>query len=106
MSVSNLINCLKTRGDDARRERDEALAELSKIYRLIQRHNQDGFIDSLSYCENLQRCFDLLNDKLDTMKEELKKISRQRDQLLEKLAEESNEYMDRICKLEKKVNLK
>ena len=78
---------LRMKLKEVKNERDEALAELDNIFRLIQRHNQDGFIDSLGYCKNLQRCFDLLNDKIDTMREERNKIRRERDQLFQTLSD-------------------
>lgn len=50
---------------DAIRERDEAQNQLSQIHRWIERHNQDGVIDSLTYLQNLDRCVDALYDKLE-----------------------------------------
>lgn len=47
------------------RELAEAQNQLSQIHRWIERHNQDGVIDSLTYPQNLDRCFDALYDKLE-----------------------------------------
>ena len=46
-------------------ELEKAQNQLSQIHRWIERHNQDGFIDSLTYPQNLDRCVDALYDKLE-----------------------------------------
>lgn len=60
------------------RERDEALAKLSTVYRWIERNHSDGFIDSQSHLQNLDRVADAWHDKLEDMQRELSKT---RDQL-------------------------
>ena len=60
------------------RERDEALAKLSTVYRWIERNHSDGFIDSQSHLQNLDRVADAWHDKLEDMQRELGKT---RDQL-------------------------
>lgn len=53
----------------AERERDEALAKLSTVYRWIERNHPDGFIDSQSHLQNLDRVADAWHDKLEAMRE-------------------------------------
>lgn len=71
-------HCLGTLIDLLERERDEALAKLSTVYRWIERNHSDGFIDSQSHLENLDRVADAWHDKLEDMQRELSKT---RDQL-------------------------
>jgi hypothetical protein len=52
------------------RERDEARAELTNIYRWIERNHSDGFIDSLSYSQNLERVTDSWYDRLERVERE------------------------------------
>ena len=61
------------------RERDEAREALSSIHRWIERNHADGFIDSLTYLQNLERVTDCWYDRID-------KIERERDEAREKLA--------------------
>jgi hypothetical protein len=49
------------------RERDEARKELSPIHRWIERNHADGFIDSLTYFQNLERVTDSWYDRLDRL---------------------------------------
>jgi hypothetical protein len=56
-------------------ERDEAQKQLSSIHRWIERNHSDGFIDSLTYLQNLERVTDNWYDRLD-------KIERERDRAL------------------------
>jgi hypothetical protein len=44
------------------RERNEARAELSKIFNIVRQNHPDGFIDSFGYAQNVQRCLDRLLD--------------------------------------------
>jgi len=62
------------------RERDEAREAFSSIHRWIERNHADGFIDSLTYLQNLERVTDCWYDRID-------KIERERD--------EAREYVDR-----------
>ena len=71
-------HCLGTLIDLLERERDEALAKLSTVYRWIERNHSDGFIDSQSHLQNLDRVADAWHDKLEDMQRELGKT---RDQL-------------------------
>jgi hypothetical protein len=71
-------HCLGTLIDLLERERDEAFAKASTVYRWIERNHPDGFIDSQSHLENLDRVADAWHDKLEDMQRELGKT---RDQL-------------------------
>ena len=60
-------------GDFARkleRERDEARAELTNVYRWIERNHPDGFIDSQSHHQNLERVTEHIHDKMDKLERE------------------------------------
>ena len=39
-------------------ERDAALQELSKIFHIVSRSHPDGFVQSLGYAGNVERCID------------------------------------------------
>ena len=52
------------------RERDEARSTLTDIYRWIDRNHPDGFIDSLSYSQNLERVADNWHDRFDIVERE------------------------------------
>ena len=54
-------------------EHDEAREALSSIHRWIERNHADGFIDSLTYLQNLERVTDCWYDRFD-------KIERERDE--------------------------
>lgn len=43
---------------------------LTTIHRWIERHHTDGFIDSLSYLQNLERVADRWYDRLETVERE------------------------------------
>jgi hypothetical protein len=58
------------------RDRDEARAELTNIYRWIERNHSDGSIDSLSYSQNLERVTDSWYDRLE-------RVERERDEARE-----------------------
>jgi hypothetical protein len=60
-------------GKKSMSELEYAQNQLSQIYRWIERHNQDGFIDSLTYTQNLDRCVDALYDKLEIAERQNKK---------------------------------
>jgi len=46
---------------------NEAQKELSSIHRWIERNNADGFIDSLTYLQNLERVTDNWYDRIDAI---------------------------------------
>ena len=51
------------------RERDEARDELTNVYRWIERNHPDGFIDSQSHHQNLERVTEHIHDKMDELEE-------------------------------------
>lgn len=55
------------------RERDEARTTLTEIHRWIERNHPDGFIDALTFSQNLERVVDRWYDRLD-------KVERERDE--------------------------
>jgi hypothetical protein len=57
------------------RERDEARAKLTHVHRWIERNHPDGFIDSQSHLQNLERVTEHLHDKMD-------KLERERDEAI------------------------
>jgi hypothetical protein len=61
------------------RERDEAQATLTDIHRWIERNHPDGFIDSMTFHQNLERVADRWYDRLDI-------VERERDELIERNA--------------------
>jgi hypothetical protein len=84
----------------AERERDEAQKELSSIYAWIERNHPDGFIDSLTYLQNLERVADHWHDRFDI-------VERERDEdrkIAEKLRKERFEARRVLCELKKEGN--
>ncbi len=73
--VDEMLNRLNTY-EETKQQLEEAQNQLSQIYRWIERHNQDGFIDSLTYTQNLDRCVDALYDKLEIAEHQNKKSLR------------------------------
>ena len=67
------------------RERDEAHKELSSIHRWIERNHADGFIDSLTYLQNLERVTDSWYDRIDAIETDARRFVRERDEAREKL---------------------
>jgi hypothetical protein len=65
------------------RERDEALAKLTHVHRWIERNHRDGFIDSQSHLQNLERVTAHIHDKMD-------KLERERDEALALLESEKS----------------
>jgi DNA repair exonuclease SbcCD ATPase subunit len=59
------------------RERDEAQATLTDIHRWIERNHPDGFIDSMTFHQNLERVTDRWYDRFN-------KLERERDEAREK----------------------
>jgi hypothetical protein len=66
-------------------ERDEAQKELSSIHRWIERNHPDGFIDSLTYFQNLERVTDNWYDRLDRLEIDANRFERERDEARHKL---------------------
>jgi hypothetical protein len=83
------------------RERDEAQKELSSIHRWIERNHADGFIDSLTYSQNLERVTDNWYDRIDAIEKDSKRFVRERDEAREKydtLAVENMLEVNKLCK--------
>jgi septal ring factor EnvC (AmiA/AmiB activator) len=62
------------------RERDEAQKELSSIHQWIERNHPDGFIDSQTYFQKLERFVDNWYDRLDRLEVDAKRFVRERDE--------------------------
>lgn len=56
--------------NQTKRERDEAQATLTTIHRWIERNHPDGFIDSMTFHQNLERVGDRWYDRLDIVERE------------------------------------
>jgi vacuolar-type H+-ATPase subunit I/STV1 len=65
---------------NALKERDEARKELSSIHRWIERNHADGFIDSLTYFQNLDRITENWYDRLDRLEVDANRFERERDE--------------------------
>jgi hypothetical protein len=70
------------------RERDEALAKLSAVFQWLNRNHPDGFIDSLTHLQNLERVSDVQHDRLDRLERERNEAQRKRDI-----------YRDQLCRI-------
>lgn len=66
--------------ENCKLELEAARKTLSGIYRWIERRHQDGFLDSLTHEQNLDRVYDALYDRLDTAISERDEAIRQRDE--------------------------
>lgn len=51
---------------------NESAEKLSTVYRWIERNHPDGFIDSQSHLQNLDRVADAWHDKLEAMREAIR----------------------------------
>jgi seryl-tRNA synthetase len=92
--IENLIQSrdyFVRKSDSLEQERDEAQATLTDIHRWIERNHPDGFIDSLSFHQNLERVADRWYDRLDLVESE-------RDELIERNAK-LRDIADRAIKL-------
>jgi hypothetical protein len=101
--------------EEARLDRErieEALKELSSIHQWIERNHPDGFIDSLTYFQNLERVTDNWYDRLDRLEVDAKRFVRERDEARHKLelcmaansdvgriAKERDEALDQVKEL-------
>jgi len=90
------VDAMLERAQKAERERDEAQAKLTNIYRWIERNHSDGFIDSLSYSQNLERVTDNWYDRLDRLEVDAKRFVRERNEAREDAAQ----LADRLSGLE------
>ncbi len=50
----------------ASESKDTESTELDGIYRWVERRHPDGFIDSLGYLQNIDRCYERLYARLDS----------------------------------------
>jgi chaperonin cofactor prefoldin len=66
---------------------NEAQKELSSIHRWIERNHPDGFIDSLTYFQNLERVTDNWYDRLDRLEIDANRFERERDEAREQIKE-------------------
>ena len=82
--ILNRLNAYK----ETKRQLDEAQNQLSQIYRWIERNHPDGFIDSLTYLQNLERVTDSWYDRIDGIEADARKLERERDELAALLASE------------------
>jgi len=64
------------------RERDEAQKQLSSIHHWIDKNHADGFIDSLTYLQNLDRVTDNWYDRIDGIEADARKFVRERDEAI------------------------
>ena len=76
--VTKLANTLK-------QERDEAREELSSIHQWIDRNHPDGFIDSITYLQNLERVADNWYDRIDAIEADARRFVKERDEAREEL---------------------
>jgi len=74
------------------RERDEAQTKLTYVHRWIERNHPDGFIDSQSHLQNLERVTDHIHDKLDELE-----LERERDEAEQQL-KTMRGVMARLCR--------
>jgi hypothetical protein len=64
---------------------NEALKELSSIHQWIERNHPDGFIDSQTYFQNLERVTDSWYDRLDRLEVDTGRFEKERDEAREAL---------------------
>jgi hypothetical protein len=66
---------------------NEAQKELSSIHRWIDKNHADGFIDSLTYLQNLERVADNWYDRIDAIETDARRFVRERDEARKHLKE-------------------
>jgi septation ring formation regulator EzrA len=88
-SVDEMLNRLNAY-KETKRQLDEAQKEFSSIHRWIDRNQADGFIDSLTYLQNLERVTDDWYDRLDRLEVDACRFVRERDEATTKLAQISS----------------
>jgi tetratricopeptide (TPR) repeat protein len=67
------------------RELAEAQNQLSQIHRWIERNHADGFIDSLTFLQNLERVVDCWYDRIDAIESDARRYLRESDEAREAL---------------------
>jgi chromosome segregation ATPase len=85
--------------EKAERERNEARATLTDIHRWIDRNHPDGFIDSLTHLQNLDRITENWYDRLDRLEVDANRFVRERDEARQKYDALATEHMLVINKL-------
>jgi chromosome segregation ATPase len=80
------------------RERDEAQKELSSIHQWIDRNHPDGFIDSQTYFQNLERVVDNWYDRLDRLEVDANRFVRERDEAREAFVIATDQMVQAQCK--------
>ena len=73
---------------------NEAQKELSSIHRWIDKNHADGFIDSLTYLQNLERVADNWYDRIDAIETDARRFVRERDEAREKAASWIREWRE------------
>ena len=82
-------------------ERDETQKEFSSIHRWIERNHADGFIDSLTYLQNLERVTDSWYDRIDAIETDARRFVKERDEARDKYDKLATEHMlvvNKLCK--------
>ncbi len=81
------------------RERDAAQEKLSTVYQWIERHHQDGFTDSMTYWQNLEKIGDKYSDRiddaerqLDAAREDAERLASELQQALRQWASYADQY--------------
>jgi hypothetical protein len=87
--VNEILNRINAY-EETKRQLDEAQNQLSQIYRWIERNQVDGFIDSLTYLQNLDRVTDDWYDRLDRLEVDACRFERERDKATAKLSQVSS----------------
>ena len=75
-----------------KQERDETQKKLSSIHQWIERNHPDGFIDSLTHLQNLDRVTDNWYDRYDRLEVDACRFVRERDEAREQV----NHYRDKL----------
>ena len=83
--TSGVLAKSRLHAEKLERERDEAKEQLSSTHRWIERNHADGFIDSLSYSQNLERVADNWYGRLDIVERERDEAREERDDLKQEL---------------------
>lgn len=79
--------CMAANSDVARiaKERDEEQKKLSSIHHWIERNHPDGFIDSLTHLQNLDRVIDNWYERFDRLEVDACRFEKERDEAMEVL---------------------
>jgi len=97
----NRLNAYK----ETKRQLDEAQNQLSQVYRWIERNQADGFIDSLTYLQNLKRVADNWYDRIFSIENHSKRFLKERDEAREQNAKLRDIAERAVAGLESKYKL-